>query len=214
MNKKNYFEAYLNKLMNIFDKIKSSGKRILDDREFFCKYAWANVKVMGYFKVSECKTKEEIVSNFKMFFSMKEILSYLTPEEFERTFPIKKEYDGDKYELKDYFYAKEALKKFEAGKPIIESGDINELLWDYLNMDINLFVVAEMSCIDDLRRLDGLPSVFEEFAQNEGLNIYHKHTDKNTGKEFLIDKKGKTIPLTKPRPHNLKVIQGGKKTIF
>ena len=48
-------------------------------------------------------------------------------------------------------------------------------------------------------------------AENEGLNTYRKYTDVTTGKEFLIDKNRKTIPLSKPKAHNFKVIQGGKK---
>lgn len=211
MDKKNYFEAYLNKLMDKFDEIKILGGQILDDREFFCKYIWVNVKVMSCFKASEYKTKEEAEINLKLFWGIAKLLSLLTPEEFERTFPIIKEYGGEKYGVKNYFFTKSRLKEYKAGEPIIESGDIDELLFDYQNNDIRFFMLAEMECFDVLRRLEGLPSMMEEFARLEGLDTYHKYTDKNTGKEFLIDKKGKTIPLSKQRPHNLKVIQGGKR---
>lgn len=67
-----------------------------------------------------------------------------------------------------------------------------------------------MNRIDIARKFEGLPSISEEFAQSEGINLYHKYIDENTGKEFLVDKNGKTIPLSKSRPKNFKVIQGGK----
>ena len=197
--------------MNEFDEIKISGRQIVDDREFFCKYVWVIVKATNYLKVSEYKTKEKFTAILELHSSIRKTLSHLTPEEFERTFPIIKEYDGEKNGFKDYFYAKEALKKFAVGKPLFKSGDINKLLWDYLNTDINLFIAAEMECINALRRLEGLHPMLEEFAQIEAINIYRRYTYKDTGKEFLIYKKGKTIPLSKPRPHNLNVIQGGKR---
>jgi len=211
MDKKDYYSAYFNKLSGRLEQIENPGTYALRNRELLCKYVWVCVKVLGRFKANECKTREEIEINLKFFFSLKYILSFLTPEELERTFPIEKKYDGEKYQIKDYFFTKNRLKEFEADKPIDESGNIDELLFDYQNMDINLFVAAEMSCIDTVRRLEGLPSMAEEFFSDMGLNTYHKYTDENTGKEFMIDKNGKTVPLEKPRPHNLKVIQGGKR---
>ena len=211
MDKRNYFEAYLSKLMDRLEEFEVSGKRVLDDREFFCKYLWANIKVMSRVNAGEYKTKEETEVNLNLFFRIKDTLSLLTPEELERMFPIEKEYDGGKYGIKDYFFTKKILREYEKEKPIIESRDIDELLFDYQNNDIRLFILTGIACIDALRRFEGLPSMMEEFAEIEGLDTYHKYTDQKTGKAFLISKSGKTIPLSKPRPHNLKVINGGKR---
>ena len=106
MDKRNYFEAYLDKLMDRLEEFEVSGKRVLGDREFFCKYLWANIKAMSRINVGEYKTKEETEVNLNLFFKMKDALSILTPEELERMFPIEKEYDGVKYGIKDYFFTK------------------------------------------------------------------------------------------------------------
>ena len=211
MDKRNYFEAYLSKLMDRLGEFEVSGKRVLDDRDFFCKYVWVNVKAMNCINAGEYKTKEETEVNLNLFFKIKDVLSLLTPEEFERMFPIEKEYDGGKYGIKDYFFTKKILRKYEKEKPIIESGNVDELLFDYQNNDIRLFILTGITCVNVLRRLEGLPSIMEEFAEIEGLDTYHKYIDPKTGKAFLIDKNGKTIPLTKPRRHCLKVINGGKR---
>ena len=211
MDKNDCFKAYFDKLTDKSIEFENSGRHIVDDRTFLCKFIWAAVKFLGLPNDSKPKTEEEAEKKYNFYDLITKSISLLTPEEFERTFPIEKEYDGKKYGLKDYFSTKEALNKFEKGEPIFKSGDINDLLWDYRNYDIGEFVLTGIDYIDDIRQLQGLPSTFEEFAQNEGLEIYHTYTDETTGKEFMIDGNGKTIPLSKPRPHNLRVIQGGKR---
>ena len=46
------------------------------------------------------------------------LLGTLTPVQLERMFPITKEYDGKRYETKDYFTAKDALNKLPQDEPI------------------------------------------------------------------------------------------------
>ena len=55
--------------------------------------------------------------------AMSVIMSYmatLTPTEFVRVFPIPKEYDGEKYSVKDYFSTIERLKKYPSDEEIGE----------------------------------------------------------------------------------------------
>lgn len=211
MEKRDCLEAYFDKLLIKADELGNLCVHIADDRTVLSKLIWTAVKVYGQRDACEPKTKEYAERKFHSCKLITEMISLLTPEEFERVFPITKEYDGEKYGFKDYFSAKEALNKFKKGEPIFKSGDVDTLLWEYHNMDTQLFAATVMTCVDNVRKADGLPSVFEEFAENEGLNTYRKYTDVTTGKEFLIDKNRKTIPLSKPKAHNFKVIQGGKK---
>ena len=74
-------------------------------------------------------------------------------------FPIDKDYKGNKWGLKDYFYTRDYINGLEQDKPIGE--EILKFLWEYQNKDITDFNVCCMEAMSNLRKLDGLPSLAE-----------------------------------------------------
>ncbi len=90
--------------------------------------------------------------------AMSVIMSYmatLTPtREFVRVFPIPKEYDGEKYSVKDYFSTIERLKKYPSDEEI-RKDKIIEFLMEYYNWDIIKFEVKKLCLISYIRRLNG-----------------------------------------------------------
>ena len=74
----------------------------------------------------------------------------LTPKQLQQMFPISKEYDGDKYDMKDYYYTLHALEKAGMDKPIGTEMEAAHLLWDYQNTEISFFLMAYMGCIEDM----------------------------------------------------------------
>ncbi|WP_425447779.1 hypothetical protein [Dethiothermospora halolimnae] len=153
-------------------------------------------------------SKEEAIETFNFISTVSSLIGSLTPKEFENLFPIEKDYDGAKYEVKDYFYTKEYLRKLDEDKPISEQTDTQEFLYEYHNWDIGLFVVNTMSCMSSIREFEGKMSLMEEFAEDMGIKTYTLHKDGN-GKEFLFDKEtNKTIRVS--RPKRLKVVKGGQ----
>lgn len=154
-------------------------------------------------KGTEGKTSD---LRFRIYNALFSFMGELYPSEFERIFPIRKDFDGHKYECKDYFYTKKILNSMPQDKPIGED-NITRFLWDYQNPHTSELLISYMEVIDDLRRLQGKPSMMEEFAVQNGITTYTKFTSPS-GKEYMRDNDtGKTFRVRKPRPEHLRVIK-------
>ena len=166
------------------------------------------VKAVNTKQGSDLVTREVADTDFQFISIIKDLMALLTPIEFIRIFPIDKDFRGNKWGWKDYFYTRDYINGLEQGKPI--GGEILNFLWEYQNTDITEFNICSMEALSNLRKLDGLPSLAEEFADEMGLKTYTVHTD-SKGREFLIDKDaGKTMRVKKSKPRYLKLVKGGK----
>ena len=65
----------------------------------------------------------------------------LTPRELMQHFPVKKEFDGNRYGCKDYFYTMQAVNEYGLDRRIEDAFDF---LWDYQNDDLQEFLVCYM----------------------------------------------------------------------
>lgn len=126
-------------------------------------------------------------------------LGMLTPNEFMQMFPIAKEYDGEKYQVKDYFSTMEAVNKLNPNKPIGEE-KIMYFLWDYHNITVSLFEVNKMCIMSHIRRMQGEKGLMEEFLDSNGVDSYTVNMEKGymvnnkTGKCSKISKRKKRVP--------------------
>ena len=76
----------------------------------------------------------------------------LTPRQLMQVFPVVKEYDGDHWGTKDYFYTLEAMRKHGLDKRIGRTNkEIHHVLWDYMNHSISGLVVENRMSDPDLR---------------------------------------------------------------
>ena len=155
------------------------------------------------------KDNEQMLDKFSFFEMVKGFISALTPRELSQIFPVTKEYDGEKWGAKDYFYTMRELEAHGLDTPIGEQ--IDEILWDYMNHAISMFMVGLMGAASDLYREQTGHGMMEEFFQEHGVPVYHMCKDPDTGKEFMYDaENGRTIGITpaKPRvPRYIKVVQ-------
>lgn len=176
-----------------------------DVKPFIKKLIVYGVKAVNTKPEPKAVTQEEAVSDFQFASVIKDLIGALTPAEFVNLFPIEKEYKGHRWQMKDYFYTRDYIKALDPDKPIGE--DALEFIWEYTNWEITEFNVAIMGYMSNLRRLEGQPSLMEEWADMNGLKTYTMHTDQK-GREFLFDgETGKTIKLKKKLPKHLKVIK-------
>ncbi|MEG6613725.1 phage infection protein [Pseudoclostridium thermosuccinogenes] len=163
------------------------------------------VKAVNTAEKPEYTTKEYIVQYFNLSEMIKLLMSTLTPNEFMNIYPVEKQYDGHRWQTKDYFYTMNYVKGLDPDKPIGE--EINDFLWDYMNTDIHVFLANLLGLASDLRRLETGKGIMEEWAEKNGIKTFTKHTDSN-GKEYLVDNEtGKTMRVKKPRPKHLKVVR-------
>lgn len=152
----------------------------------------------------EHTTREQAEQDFQFVSIIKSLVGLLRPVEFMQIFPIKKDFKGHKYEMKDYFYTRDYINTLDPNKPIGEEALM--LLWEYTNKDIEIFNINSMLALSKLRQLDGYPSIANEWADMNEIKTHTLHTGVN-GKEFFINDKGKTLRVTKKRPRYLKVVK-------
>lgn len=137
-------------------------------------------------------------------------LERITPQELMQVFPIEKEYDGKKWETKDYYYTMNAMKTHGLNR-LIGDGDTEMLLWDYMNWHMRIFQVAYMSAMSDIYRQQTGEGIMERFCREQDIKTYVMHTDPETGKKYLYDEEtGQYTQVRKPIPRYMKVLQGGK----
>nr|DAT54052.1 MAG TPA: hypothetical protein [Caudoviricetes sp.] len=196
-----YLNAYIRTVKN-FDPYKDNSTDAIKKAVFY------GVKAINNKPKREHLIEEEIVNEFNFISGVKALMSVLTPKEFTNMFPIEKDYDGDKYQMKDYFYTRDYISKLDSNRPIGNDERILEFLWEYHNWDISFFVIASTRCISDYNRLHGEPTFMDDFAETMGLDTYTVYRD-DKGNDFIIDD-GRTVKLEKPkprRPKHFKVIK-------
>lgn len=167
------------------------------------------VKAVNSKPKPEIITREEAGYNFHLVEVIKSLMANLTPVEFMNLFPARKDYDGHKYECKDYFSTMEYIKKLVPNNPI--GAEIDNFLWDYMNTETHVFLVNVYGAVSDMRQLNGHPGLMEQWAQENGIKTYAMHTD-DKGREYLLDREtGKTMKVKRPKPRYLKVVRPGGK---
>lgn len=96
-----------------------------------------------------------------------DITSLITPRQFMTIFPIDKEYDGEKYGIRDYFTTiEDAVKPNGIDKPIKEPF---KFLMNYWNHDVLLFVVNMTTAMSDIHKEKTGKSLFTQFLEDNGL---------------------------------------------
>ncbi len=184
---------------------------LLNDKDLFKQYLFLNIKFVSGDRRSkpEYTIFEDILARFNAFCLLTDMLGQLTPVEFVQMFPIRKTYDGKKYQCKDYFSTMEALKECEPDQPIGKD-KILYFLWDYDNDDIMNFEVEKMCCLSDLRRAQGGQGLMEEFMHEQGFPTYTLHEKEGYLYNNLT---GKTQKICKPKkrvPKFMSLVEGGK----
>lgn len=121
-------------------------------------------------------------------------IGFLTIRDLVTMFPIRKDYDGEKYQCKDYFYTVEALSKMDWDKPIGRDNVFN-LMWDYQNEDLYRITIEYMIAISDLHRKQTGMGLADEFAEMFDIPSYSINKDagliqdNQTGEIIKMDEK-------------------------
>lgn len=95
---------------------------------------------------------EALVGTFRTISSINSIMGTLTPRELLTVFPIAKDYDGEKYGFKDYFYTKKFIEEFGMDKVIGE--EMKRFHWDYHNWELIKFASQAMFIMSAIERAE------------------------------------------------------------
>lgn len=142
--------------------------------------------------IDEPKTLKQNQYRFQMIDSIFGVLGCLTLRNFVTTFPIDKDYDGAKWEEKDYFYTMDVLKKMDWDKPIGRD-ELSELLWDYENEELRHAYIEFTTAASAILRAQTGKGIAETWCDNMGIPTFTE--DKETG----IMKNNRTGDIMKPK---------------
>ncbi|SHI91786.1 hypothetical protein [Parasporobacterium paucivorans] len=159
-------EIYERAIVRFAANYSGSGELTKDNIK---KLVYLNVKYVG--AVNRAKREEYDISFYEkspikrldILNATLDLMGLLTPAELMEIFPICKEYDGERYGVKDYFSTMEAIKELGTDKPI--GSDSFSFLWDYRNMDVSRFLVELMSNMELMRMYQGKQS-FMDYIMN------------------------------------------------
>lgn len=139
------------------------------------------------------------------YFAVTDAMSFLTPEQFMRLFPVEKTYDGSRWQMKDYFTCMESVRRYAPDKPI-GADKIQEFLMEYWNPDIIRFEVCKLMCASAVRRMTGGKGIMEEFAEEQGIPTYTFYKDENIMVNNSTGEVSKVQKAKKRRPRWLRVV--------
>lgn len=179
----------------------------LDTHSVIKKLIFYGIKMVNTMPKRPTITPETAQSDFQLAEAIQAMIGTLTPGEFVTMFPITKDYDGHRYQCKDYFYTRDYINSLAQDKPISDSVPVTKLLWEYTNCEISIFLVNVLGFIDNLRRLEGQPSMMEAFCAEKGIKTYTMHTDPK-GRQYMLDREtGKTFRVKKKLPRYLRPVR-------
>lgn len=133
------------------------------DEEDKSKFLYATVMYLTTSSHEWTETLEEAEAMFELYDSVITLLMALTPEQFERMFPIDKTYDGDRWEVKDYYFTKKIVDSLPKGEMLYKNVNPIEFMWDYCNKTIRILLVKYMGVMSEVRKFHGMPSLLEEY---------------------------------------------------
>lgn len=119
-----------------------------------------------------------------------------------KIFPIDKEYDGDKWGCKDYFFTMNVLKGKGLDNAVGRDG-VFDLMWDYENKDLREFTVFYMSCMSAIYKQQNGVSFAEKFCEDNGIGTYTM--DRENG--LLIDNQSGEIAKVSNKPSFMQIVK-------
>lgn len=144
---------------------------------------------------------EESQATFNLIDAIFTIMGYIKLKNLVITFPVTKDFDGHKWECKDYFYTMNVLSKMDMDKPVGRD-NILDLLWDYQNDDLREAYVEFTCAMSSIYRSQTGKGIAEEWCDDIGIPTY------TINKETGIIKDNQTGQTTKLKSRsNLQVVK-------
>lgn len=152
---------------------------------------------------STYQTPFEVKENgFNLIDALYGIIGRIKLNNLIKIFPIDKEYDGDKWGCKDYFFTMDILKEKGLDNAVGRDG-VFDLMWDYMNKDLREFTVFYMSCMSAMYKQQSGVSFAEKFCEDNGIGTYT--IDRENG--LLIDNQSGEIAKVSNKPSFMQIVK-------
>lgn len=137
---------------------------------------------------------EESQATFNLIDAIFTVIGYIKLKNLVITFPITKDFDGNKWGCKDYFYTMDVLSKMDWDKPIGRD-KVYDLLWDYENDDLREVCVEFTCAMSAIYRSQTGKGIAEQWCDDMGIPTYTINNetgvimDNQTGEIMKIKKR-------------------------
>lgn len=197
-----YMKAFGRKVVAIYDG--SDLKHCRDNlkRAVFYAVKYFSLERINRRHSTEPHTLEQVNADFSLLECVKMLMGQLTPGEMMSMFPIEKEYDGETFGCKDYYFTIEKLKDFDLDKPLGEEG-LEDFLWCHWNDDLFAFDVVSMSIISNMYKTQTGKGILEKWCEDQGIGTYTINQEKG----IIQDNQTGEIHKLSKRPSHLKIVK-------
>ena len=191
----------------IYDAMaRNEGKQLSDyPQEDLMKIALLGIKYINLVReirreserlnIDSKQSLEESQAIFNLIDTVFMVMGYIKLKNLVTTFPIKKEYDGEKWCCKDYFYTMDILSKMDMDKPVGRD-NISDLLWDYQNDDLREAYVEYMCATSNIYRSQTGKTLAEKFCEDNGIGTtYTVYKDSGIIKDNTTGRTTKLKPI-------------------
>lgn len=195
-------------------KIKEEHYRTLyydslySDEQDIAKTVFFGVKYVKLHTVDTTTSYRDVLQFFIEINEISRLMEQLTFAEIMQVFPITKDFDGWKYEAKDYWSTKEYLKEKNFDSKL--SSEVDEFLWTYYNLDIINFGVKKTLIADKLLKMEGRQGILESFLDvidpEKEIHTYTVHKDQGYIYDNTTGKTAKLVEPKKRKPNYLEVL--------
>lgn len=141
------------------------------------KILFYGVRYIRYFDFKNA-SYNDILEALKIIDFINNLISRMSFYSLINIFPITKEYNGKKFECKDYFSTIEYLQDKQLDK-LIGEYSLDDFLCNYYNLDIIYYNVNCFMIYDRFAKLNGQKTLMELFSEQFNIPTYLK-VDENT----------------------------------
>ena len=193
-NKRSLLEVYPDAFVRFSEKLDLDNIFKYDQmsKEELIQYIFLGIKSINtiHQRVKQKKNIDLLSSEYALINNIILAITYITPRDLIQIFPIKKEYNGEKYGIKDYYFTIKAMQAAGLDKIMQEEEKVLEILWNLTNTDIKMFIVALVSCVNDIDYLQIEKSLLAEFLHKNDIDDETKIKErKKRASQFKIIKK-------------------------
>lgn len=193
-NKRSLLEVYPDAFVRFSEKLDLDNIFKYDQmsKEELIQYIFLGIKSINtiHQRVKQKKNIDLLSSEYALINNIVLAITYITPRDLIQIFPIKKEYNGEKYGIKDYYYSIQVMREAGLDKIMREEEKVLEILWNLTNTDIKMFIVALVSCVNDIDYLQIEKSLLAEFLHKNDIDDETKIKEKKKrASQFKIIKK-------------------------
>ena len=130
-------------------------------------------KVAG---ITSEQTLDEVQAMVDIMSILFTVLGSMKPKNIITTFPITKEYDGEKYCCKDYYTTIEKFSAMDMDKPLGRDNAL-KFLFDYQNNELKGLYIEFIDAASDIYRSQTGKSFEEKFCEDNGIDTYTFYDD-------------------------------------